>query len=47
MNTILMVLAFIAIVCFVLAAIGRDDGRGVPIGLVFLTMLILLSGSLP
>lgn len=35
------VLAAIAIVCFVAALLDRDSGKGVPAGLLFLTLLIV------
>lgn len=35
-----VVLAVLAVGAFFLSAIGRDDGKGVPVGLMFLTLLI-------
>lgn len=35
------VLAAIAIICFVLALLGVDQGKGVPAGLLFLTLLLV------
>jgi hypothetical protein len=32
--------ALLAIVCFVVSALGMDNGRGTPIGLVFLTLYL-------
>lgn len=38
--TIDLILAILAVLCFVLALLGKDDGRGVPAGLIFLTLLL-------
>lgn len=32
--------AVLAVICFVLALLGIDQGKGVPAGLLFLTLLI-------
>jgi hypothetical protein len=38
--TVRLIIALIAVVAFLLAAVGKDDGRGVPIGLLALTILL-------
>jgi len=35
-----LILAVLAVICFVLALLGVDQGKGVPAGLLFLTLLI-------
>jgi len=44
MLTPATILAALAIVCFALAAFGKDDGRGIAIGLVFLTLAMIFAG---
>lgn len=39
MNTHL-IFAILAIVCFLLSAVGADQGKGIPIGLIFTVLLL-------
>jgi hypothetical protein len=36
-----MILGLLAILAFFLAAIGKDEGRGLPVGLLLLTLVIV------
>lgn len=35
-----MLFAVLAIICFLVAALGVDQGKGIPVGLIFLVCLI-------
>jgi hypothetical protein len=35
-----LLFAILAIICFVLTAIGEDRGKGIPLGLLFLTIML-------
>jgi hypothetical protein len=39
MNTHL-IFALLAVLCFLLSAVGADQGKGIPVGLIFLTLLL-------
>lgn len=38
--TLDLILAVLAVLCFAVALIGKDEGKGVPAGLLFLTLLV-------
>jgi hypothetical protein len=35
-----LLFALLAIVCFLLAAVGADQGKGMPVGLIFFVLLV-------
>jgi len=37
-----IIFAALAIVCFLAAALGKDEGKGIPIGLIFVTVMLAL-----
>jgi hypothetical protein len=39
MNTHL-IFALLAVLCFLLSAVGADQGKGIPVGLIFLTLML-------
>ena len=42
MNILPVLLAFAAVVAFALSAMDADRGKGIPIGLIFVTILIYI-----